>query len=527
MTDPAALERAIHDLLKEIGEDPSREGLERTPSRVAKALQYLTSGYGQDVHEVLNEALFTEEYDEMVVVKDIDFYSMCVPSRQLVNAVGGARPAREVAAGDRLWTLERGHLKETTVTAVSARQTREIVELQTAAGRIHLTPDHPVMTEGRWREAQDLTPGTRVEWINPGSLCRRAYEPQPGYSLGYVLGAVAADGSVRDGRRIALVVRSEAFAEKYRRMLAEAFSGIDPVVERVSVPSSLLGRPVPMFRVRTVSRAIGQQICRWLGIPERGARSKTKAFRFPRVVTSSQEMMQGFLDGYCDGDGSVAGSGRFIISSNREFLAALGEYLQTPLAPTGTDGCARVHVSHRWAQAGWYGKHGFRQQSEFYVPVDSGYTTVQAVRRLSAARKPHTVYSFTCEPYPTFLVGGHLTHNCEHHLLPFFGKAHIAYMPGHKIVGLSKIPRLVEMYSRRLQVQERLTTQIAHTLDEVLQPRGVAVVVEALHMCMLMRGVEKQNSKAVTSAMLGAFRERPETRAEFMELLKSRSGLVI
>jgi GTP cyclohydrolase IA len=192
MTDPAALERAILDLLKEIGEDPSREGLERTPSRVAKALQYLTSGYGQDVHDVLNEALFTEEYDQMVVVKDIDFYSLC-----------------------------------------------------------------------------------------------------------------------------------------------------------------------------------------------------------------------------------------------------------------------------------------------------------------------------------------------EHHLLPFFGKAHIAYMPGRKIVGLSKIPRLVEMFSRRLQVQERLTTQIAHTLNEVLEPRGVAVVVEALHMCMLMRGVEKQNSKAVTSAMLGAFRERPETRAEFMELIKSRSGLVI
>jgi GTP cyclohydrolase I len=116
---------------------------------------------------------------------------------------------------------------------------------------------------------------------------------------------------------------------------------------------------------------------------------------------------------------------------------------------------------------------------------------------------------------------------CEHHLLPFFGKCHVAYMPSRKIVGLSKIPRLVEMFSRRLQVQERLTTQIAHTIDEVLQPRGVAVVMEALHMCMLMRGVEKQNSKAVTSAMLGAFRDRPETRAEFMELIKSRSGLVI
>jgi GTP cyclohydrolase I len=116
---------------------------------------------------------------------------------------------------------------------------------------------------------------------------------------------------------------------------------------------------------------------------------------------------------------------------------------------------------------------------------------------------------------------------CEHHLLPFIGKCHVAYMPNRKIVGLSKIPRLVDMYSRRLQVQERLTKQIANTLNEALQPRGVAVVVEAIHLCMLMRGVEKQNSKAVTSAMLGAFRDRPETRAEFMELIKSRRGLEI
>ena len=115
---------------------------------------------------------------------------------------------------------------------------------------------------------------------------------------------------------------------------------------------------------------------------------------------------------------------------------------------------------------------------------------------------------------------------CEHHLLPFVGKCHVAYLPNRKIVGLSKIPRLVEMFSRRLQVQERLTTQIANTLNEALQPRGVAVVMEAIHLCMLMRGVEKQNSKAITSAMLGTFR-RPETRAEFMELIKSRRGLQI
>lgn len=116
---------------------------------------------------------------------------------------------------------------------------------------------------------------------------------------------------------------------------------------------------------------------------------------------------------------------------------------------------------------------------------------------------------------------------CEHHLLPFIGKCHVAYMPGRRIVGLSKIPRLVEMYSRRLQVQERLTTQIATTLNDVLQPRGVAVVMEAIHMCMVMRGVEKQNSKAVTSAMLGAFRNNPSTRAEFMSLINTTRGLQI
>ena len=115
---------------------------------------------------------------------------------------------------------------------------------------------------------------------------------------------------------------------------------------------------------------------------------------------------------------------------------------------------------------------------------------------------------------------------CEHHLLPFVGKCHVAYLPGKKIVGLSKIPRLVEMFSRRLQVQERLTTQIAQTLQDALKPRGVAVVIEAIHLCMVMRGVEKQNSKAVTSAMLGAFRDRPETRAEFMELIKPRGSVI-
>jgi GTP cyclohydrolase I len=108
---------------------------------------------------------------------------------------------------------------------------------------------------------------------------------------------------------------------------------------------------------------------------------------------------------------------------------------------------------------------------------------------------------------------------CEHHMLPFYGKAHVAYMPRGRIIGLSKVPRVVDVFARRLQVQERLTTEIANALDDVLSPYGVAVVIEASHLCMMMRGVEKQNSRAVTSALTGAFQTDPKCRNEFLDLI--------
>jgi GTP cyclohydrolase I len=113
---------------------------------------------------------------------------------------------------------------------------------------------------------------------------------------------------------------------------------------------------------------------------------------------------------------------------------------------------------------------------------------------------------------------------CEHHMLPFFGKAHVAYIPNGRIVGLSKIPRIVDVFARRLQVQERLTEQIASALDDVLKPNGVGVVVEAYHLCMMMRGVEKQNSKTITSALRGAFKDDAKTREEFLYLAYARGG---
>jgi len=113
---------------------------------------------------------------------------------------------------------------------------------------------------------------------------------------------------------------------------------------------------------------------------------------------------------------------------------------------------------------------------------------------------------------------------CEHHMLPFFGKVHVAYIPNGKVIGLSKLPRLVEIFSRRLQIQERLTTQIAETIQKAIEPQGVGVVIEARHLCMMMRGVEKQHSAAVTSSMLGCFRDEQQTRTEFLSLIRNRAN---
>ena len=113
---------------------------------------------------------------------------------------------------------------------------------------------------------------------------------------------------------------------------------------------------------------------------------------------------------------------------------------------------------------------------------------------------------------------------CEHHMLPFFGKVHVAYIPNGKVIGLSKIPRLIDIFARRLQIQERLTTQIAETIQHAIEPQGVGVVIEARHLCMMMRGVEKQHSAAVTSSMLGSFRHEEETRTEFLSLIRNRTN---
>jgi GTP cyclohydrolase I len=270
--------------------------------------------------------------------------------------------------------------------------------------------------------------------------------------------------------------------------------------------------------VRVVSSYLADLFRSWVGGDAHHLRQS-----FPRVVLSSSESLQGFIDGYVDGDGSRTrqGTGAVVVSSNVPFLQEFAEVIDARFTPSRR-GPSKLYISDRWNRPGWHRKHGFRQESHSTTLLESRYVPVRSVRPVRAeGKKPFTVYSFQCSPYPTFLIAGHLAHNCEHHILPFFGKAHVAYLPDKRIVGLSKIPRLVDTFARRLQVQERMTKQIAETIMEKLNPLGAAVVIEARHLCMVMRGVEKQHSMMTTSCMLGKFRDHQRTRLEFMNLIST------
>ena len=511
--DHARIERAVREILIGIGEDPDRDGLRDTPARVARAYAEQFAGLRQTPEEVLT-TVFDADHEEMVLVKDIEVYSTCVPSKQTVNAVGGRKRAADVTVGDELYTLVRGEVARTTVTQVTSRKVRDLVEVVTDRGSFQVTSDHPLATREGWVEAKDVS-GRYIEWTPARKLCRERPRLNLGRDFGYMVGSVCADGTVGKNY-VSLVVNDSEYAKKFMMALWDS-TGLDVRLEPVSRPSGYMRQDAAGYRVRVVSSYLADLIRQYVGGDAHHMRQG-----FPRVVLRDVDTFRGFLDGYVDGDGwrSPGADGVGIASANVPFLKELAGVVGARFTP------ARGRASQLWVADSWYRRHGFR--AEYDAPTtlcESEWVRVLEVRPISAVgTKPFTVYSFKCDPHPTFLVNGHLTHNCEHHLVPFHGVAHVGYTPNKsgQITGLSKLARLVDVYSRRPQVQERLTSQVADAVMEILEPRGAIVVIEAEHLCMTMRGVRKPGAKTVTSAVRGDFRDHAETRSEAMSLILGR-----
>lgn len=504
--DADAVARVGRDLLVALGEDPDREGLIDTPRRFAGAwlelMQYEPGNMDTTFESVTS--------DQMVVVSGIRVWSVCLPSKQTVNTTRGVKRASDVLPGDSLYTLVDGRVKETTVQSIVAKNASSLVKVVTEKGSISCTPDHPFATPDGWREAQDMK-GLSIEWTAPRSLCRKRWPITEGYSFGYAVGAVTSDGTVGD-RLISLVVNESEFANRFAFSLKHAF-GINAKVEAVSRPSGFLGREVPGFRVRVVSSYLADLFRQFVGGDAHHMRQA-----FPNVVLNDERTMQGFIDGYVEGDGfrrkdrpaSVVNgyNGKFL----SEFASAIGSRF------TEREGENSVYIPDSWAKR-WGAKHGFSPARETSLYESSFVRVLDVIPQEAIGNKPFTVYSFQCEPYPTFLVSGHLSHNCEHHLLPFWCDYSIGYVPGKKVLGLSKFARIAHHHAHALQLQERLTQQIADTISQLAETQDVAVFGTGVHLCMVMRGI-KTPGRMSSSIMRGVFRYSEAARAEFFSLLK-------
>lgn len=529
MNSPTELiEQALKAMITLIGDDPERDGLSGSPARFLKAMKEMTSGYEDDPAKILS-VQFEQKYDELIILRNIEFTSLCVPSKEIVNTVNGFKRAADLQIGDWLWAIDdHGSLVKTQIRSFTPTFSRDITTIKTADRTINLTSDHPVRTETGWIQSKNIKPGMKLRYFPPHSLCRRQYTVSEGYDLGFVIGALGADGSIQDERRMSLCVKDEGFANMYADCYEKAF-GILPNVEPVMVPSGFLGRDIQMYRVRTVSSYLGKTLLHWFG----GSKA-TKDFKFPKVVTRSEPMMKGFLDGYVAGDGwcSQDNKSRFIVSSNFDFLEELGMVLGTipgSVTRSGYSPTARIMIPAHWYRNASK-PQSFRvfepNQEIPLLPTDSIWTEVLEVTRKPISKKPTTVYTIGCSPYHSFLVSGISVKNCEHHFLPFTGTATVGYIPNmapgckSKVVGLSKLARLVDCYSRRFQIQERMTSEIADALEINLTPAGIGVIIKAVHECMSCRGVRKQNADMITSVFRGVLRGTPEARAEFLMLTK-------
>ncbi|MFI8102571.1 hypothetical protein [Streptomyces sp. NPDC086023] len=321
-----------------------------------------------------------------------------LPSKQIVNAVGGCATARDVGVGDRLWTLDGDRTVQTAVTAVAAVKARELRDVVTDRLTFTVAADQLLGTPDGWVHAADAL-GTVLAWTPARKLCRQRLDVRPGYPLGYFVGATCADGTVGKNY-VSLVVNEEGFAARYAASLTAA-TGLAARLEPVTRPSGYLRRDLPGFRVRVVSSYLADLMRQYVGGDAHHLRQ-----RFPRVVLRDLETFEGFLAGYADGDGfrHKRWHGRTVVSANVPFLAEIASVIGARFTPCASGAASQLVITDRWQRRGT-----FEAEQHPVGLVEAGWVAVVDVRpRKAEGTKPFTLYSYRLAPHPGFLVNGHL-----------------------------------------------------------------------------------------------------------------------
>lgn len=467
-------EGLIEKLLQELGEDPNREGLTETPARVMKAWKFWCSGYDQDPAEVLK--VFEdggEGYNELVFQGGIPIYSHCVVGSTFVETPRGRVPIQYLEDGDWVYTVDPETLDLALVRCVNPRMTRakaQLVRVYSDNDTVVCTPDHRFLTHNRgWVEAQHLLNGDSVV-----SLYRSTAKIGVGEYYPTVL--AAHPGKRRWGNDRILIQGKEESILEHRFVLQMDRDG---------------------RKERDTVHHIDEQV--WNNVPENLEKlSVTEHNRIHRRLAVHNT--PGTPEFEKRKEAAARSSGRPEVTAKRS--ASVSAYWDRLKADP----------------------QAFEKKRE---AMREGIRTSGRNHRIIGVEKVPWREDVWCMNIPgteTFFANGMAVHNCEHHMAPFFGVAHIGYIPKGRIVGLSKLSRVADIFARRLQVQERLTTQIADALLEHLQPRAVGVVIRARHMCMESRGVQRSGTVTYTSALRGEFLEEPETRAEFLHFVRRADG---
>lgn len=456
-------------MLRYVGDDPDREGLQETPARVVAAWSEWFSGYGKDpkdLFKVFEDG--AERADEIVLLTNIPVHSHCVVGSTFVETPRGRVPIMDLRHGDWIYTVSPKTMELGIVRCQHPRITQKnaaLVRVLTDNDTVICTPDHRfLLTSGEWVEAQHLTNGQR--------LCS-LYK-----------------GTMKTGTKEAPTYYPTVIASRWGRhapgLKIKGPSSDGHVAEHRFVCDQM-GDPRSRNRVSVVHHA--DEVV-WNNVPENvgmmGIGEHNKLHQRTQALAHSTVRKAA----------AAVASGRPEVRAQRATAVQAHWDSMTP--------------EERLAR----GKATALGKQKRYAEKNHVVLGVELIDRRE------DVWCMTVPGTQTFFANGMAVHNCEHHITPIVGVAHVAYIPNGKIVGISKLARLVDLYARRLQVQERLTNQIADAIEQHLEPQAVGVIVTAKHFCMATRGVKMPGVDTTTSAMRGAFRESQAARAELLDLIK-------